>query len=45
MRKALSLMALGAVVASTSVQANENWYVAADVFGVFQGSCHHLLTY
>ena len=25
-------MALGTVVASTSVQANENWYVAADVF-------------
>ena len=31
MRKALSLMALGAVAASTSVQANDNWYVAADV--------------
>lgn len=31
-KKALSLMVLGTVVASTSVQANENWYVAADVF-------------
>ncbi|PQJ61329.1 hypothetical protein BTO10_18620 [Vibrio chagasii] len=30
MRKALSLMALGAVTASTSVQANDNWYVAVD---------------
>ena len=30
MRKALALMALGAVAASTSVQANDNWYVAVD---------------
>ena len=31
MRKALALMALGAAAASTSVQANDNWYVAADI--------------
>ena len=30
MRRALPLMALGAVAASTSVQANDNWYVAVD---------------
>ncbi len=31
MKKVLPLLALGAVVASASVQAKGNWYVGADV--------------
>ncbi|MCG9700289.1 porin family protein [Vibrio natriegens] len=31
MKKVMPLLVLGAVVASTSVQANDNWYVGVDV--------------
>ncbi|NMU47349.1 porin family protein, partial [Vibrio parahaemolyticus] len=31
MKKVLPLLALGAVVASASVQAKGNWYVGADI--------------